>query len=270
MQGIKISLSFAAFGFILSLLFGFTSHAAFFILLIRALIIALVFAGLGFGFYFLANNFLMDDADSMDVSEASPASNPQVGTKVDLYVHDEELDADENGNAYVVDDSSHQMLNNSDLRSTGSISRAAVFAAAPSAAEEKAPVKKVADEVTSAMAEANAGAAESAAKVQTAAPAQTEESGAAAEERPAPSDNAGAAASSSNEEAGGLDTLPDMSSFVMENTSSSEESGENAVERDSSYTTTVSSGHNDGSELGVKDAEVMAKAISSVLSREES
>ena len=269
MQGIKISLSFAAFGFILSLLFGFTSHAAFLILLIRALIIALVFAGLGFGFYFLANNFLMDDTDSMDVSETSPASNPQVGTKVDLYVHDEELDADENGNAYVVDDSSHQMLNNSDLRSTGSISRAAVFATAPSAAEEKPAVQNASDEVASAMAEANAGAAQSAAKVQGPAPAQTEESGAATEERPLPSDNAGAGASSS-EESGGLDTLPDMSSFVMENASSSEENGESAVESDSSYTTTVSSSHNDGSELGVKDAEVMAKAISSVLSREES
>ncbi|WP_027727447.1 hypothetical protein [Treponema sp. C6A8] len=270
MQGIKISLSFAAFGFVLSLLFGFTSHAAFFILLIRALIIALVFAGIGFGFYFVADKFLMDDTDSMDVSDNVSVSNPQVGSKVDLYVHDEELDADENGNTYFVDDSSRQMLNNSDLRSTGSISRAAAFAPSYAANEEKTSLQESQNEVTSAMAEANAGAAASAAKVQTAEPAQAEERGGEAAERQAPSDNAGSAASSSNEESGGLDTLPDMSSFVMENASSSEESRESAVESDSSYTTTVSTSHNDGSEYGVKDAEVMAKAISSVLSREES
>ena len=60
-----------------------------------------------------------------------------------------------------------------------------------------------------------------------------------------------------------------MSGFVMDNASSSEESGAESVEGDGSYTASVSTSQSDGSEYGVKDAEVMAKAISSVLSRED-
>ena len=62
-----------------------------------------------------------------------------------------------------------------------------------------------------------------------------------------------------------------MSSFVMENSSSSSEEDDNdsSVESDSHFATTVS--HSSGSsDAGIQDAAVMAKAISSVLSSEDS
>ena len=266
MQGIKVSLSFAAFGFVLSLLFGFTSHAAFLILLLRAFIIALVFAGLGFVLFILADKFLMEDSDSVEISESSPSVSSPVGSKVDLYIRDQELDSDDGGNTYFVDDSSHQMLNNSDLRSTGFAAR--VPEPASVAGMESPESVGNAPDAADAMAKANAGALEGVANMPTAAPAQPEivldggvSNGAGA------SDNGGAAASSQSNDSG-LDTLPDMSGFVMDTASSSEE-GEESMESEGSYTTTVATGSSDGSEYGVKDAEVMAKAISSVLSREE-
>ena len=267
MQGIKVSLSFAAFGFVLSLLFGFTSHAAFLILLLRAFIIALVFAGLGFVLFILADKFLMEDSDSVEISESSPSVSSPVGSKVDLYIRDQELDSDDGENTYFVDDSSHQMLNNSDLRSTGFAARVSEPAASAAVMESPDSVGKAPD-AADAMAKANAGALEGVANMPTAAPAQPEinlaaESGAGA----VPSDNGGAAASSQSNDSG-LDTLPDMSGFVMD-TASSSEGGEESMESKDSYTTTVTTSSSDGSEYGVKDAEVMAKAISSVLSREE-
>ena len=258
MQGIKVSLGFAAFGLVLSLLFGFTSHAAFLILLLRAFIIALVFAGLGFVLFILADKFLMDDAESVEMTDNASSAAPVVGSKVDLYIRDQELDRDDGGNTYYVDDSSHQMLNNSDLRSTG-------FAVRP---ETSDPVQAI-DDAAAAMAKANAGALEGVANMPTAESAQP--SGGAVEQAGGGAvsfDNGGSAASSSTE-GSELDVLPDMSGFVMDNASSSEESGAESVEGDGSYTTSVSTSQSDGSEYGVKDAEVMAKAISSVLSRED-
>ena len=114
MQGLKVSLIFAAFGFLLSLLFGLSSHSGIWIL-IHALIFALIFGLLGFLVSFLSEKFLFDDSDS-ELSVESPASvsASPIGTKVDLYVRDEELADEGNGNSYYVDDSSYQMLNPSD------------------------------------------------------------------------------------------------------------------------------------------------------------
>ena len=274
MRSIKALIVSAAFGFLLSFVFGLFSHAAILIVLLRALIIAVVFAGLGFGISLVSDKFLFDDSDSSDISvDSTPVSNPSVGSKVDLFVHDEELSPGDSENNYYVDDNSKQMLNASDMKS----SKAPVFnqpqvsaaedVAAPAAAAQAAAGEMPAIDADS----AGNGGVSQAAPSPSAGSAEGEKAGdvRAAEAGPSASPSQPDAAQTSGSE--GLDTLPDMSSFVMENSSSSseEEANDSSVESDSHFVTTVS--HSSGSgDAGIQDAAVMAKAISSVLSSEDS
>ena len=108
MRSIKALIVLASFGFLLSFVFGLFSHAAIIIILLRALITAAVFAGLGFGISFVSDKFLFEDSDSSDISvESVPVSNPAVGSRVDLYVHDEELSPGDSENNYYVDDNTY-------------------------------------------------------------------------------------------------------------------------------------------------------------------
>ena len=277
MRSIKALIVSAAFGFLLSFVFGLFSHAAILIVLIRALIIAAVFAGLGFGISLVSDKFLFDDSDSSDISvDSTPVSNPSVGSKVDLFVHDEELSPGDSENNYYVDDNSKQMLNASDMKS----SKAPVFnqpqvsaaedVAAPAAAAQAAAGGMPAIDADSA-GDGGVSQAGREAPSPSAASAEGEKVGdaRAAEAGPSASPSQPDAAQTSGAE--GLDTLPDMSSFVMENSSSSseEEANDSSVESDSHFVTTVS--HSSGSgDAGIQDAAVMAKAISSVLSSEDS
>lgn len=269
MRSIKALIVSAAFGFVLSFVFGLFSHAAILIVLLRALIIALVFAGLGFALSLVSDKFLFDDSEGSDIaSEPVVSSNSAVGSQVDLYVHDEELSPGDSENNYYVDDNSRQMLNAADMHSARpvfsqpQVSPAEDVAAPPASSSEPAaaniePLSEPAPKAA-ALAQENAQAASASV------PASEMSSPAAA---PASSQ----AASSQGANDSGLDTLPDMSSFVMENSSSSSEEDDNdsSVESDSHFATTVS--HSSGSsDAGIQDAAVMAKAISSVLSSEDS
>ena len=268
MQGLKVSLIFAAFGFLLSLLFGLSSHSGIWIL-IHALIFALIFGVLGFLVSFLSEKFLFDDSDS-ELSVESPASvsASPVGTKVDLYVRDEELADEGNGNSYYVDDSSYQMLNPSDA---GKNSKAADFSVAGTgsvaavkndveslqtggAKDDSLPPKT---DVKMQMAAQNARAA-------APAPSENNSQKSQAEEAEQPQKKTEASSQKENS----LDTLPDMTSFVMESPSQKSDDEGEAVESDTGFSSSVTASHKDPAELAGQSAEVMAKAISSVLSAE--
>ena len=75
MRSIKALIVSASFGFLLSFVFGLFSHAAILIILLRALITAAVFAGLGFGISFVSDKFLFEDSDSSDISVESVPEN---------------------------------------------------------------------------------------------------------------------------------------------------------------------------------------------------
>lgn len=268
MQGLKVSLIFAAFGFLLSLLFGLSSHSGIWIL-IHALIFAAVFAGLGFLISFLSEKFLFDDSDS-DLSVDAPLSsaNPQIGTKVDLYVRDEELADEGNENSYYVDDSSYQMLNPSDA---GKNSKSASFSVAGTGSvsavkndAEGLQADRAKPDVKMQMAAQNAQAAAPSSSENKVSKPQAEESLVSRPSADTPEEKS----SEGEKDENGLDTLPDMSSFVME--APSQKSGDegDVVESDSSFSASVSASHKDPAELAGQSAEVMAKAISSVLSAE--
>lgn len=268
MRSIKALIVSASFGFLLSFVFGLFSHAAILIVLLRALIIAAVFAGLGFLISLVSDKFLFEDSDGADIaSEPVAAASPVVGSQVDLYVHDEELSPGDSENNYFVDDNSKQMLNSSDVKSS---SIPAFSQPKVSPAEPERSVSTENNSETGAIPSESVSASSSASSQIAEANIQASES-LAAESKASPEASQTPASSGQTVNDSGLDTLPDMSSFVMENTSSSseEDNDDSSVESDSHFATTVS--HSSGSgDAGIQDAAVMAKAISSVLSSEES
>lgn len=91
-----------------------------------ALIFGVVFAGLGFGISIVYEKFLsMDtnaaslDGDSVSGDSGAQASSaPRKGQAVDIVIRDEDLPSDENSNAFTIG-SNRLLLNNEDLEKRG-------------------------------------------------------------------------------------------------------------------------------------------------------
>ena len=248
---------FAACGFILSFVAGLFSHSSILSVLIKALIFAVVFGLLGLGISFIFNKFLSDGSGgdfqgeyTADVAPAAAASS-SLGQNVDITIQDEELRPSESENHFVVGDN-HQMLNDSDVRNSGSA------ASEKSSAQGFVPLRNF-ETVKNfsgkeAVIPAEAVAVEK--PVESSAPAEAQTTTAAV--------NFG-----TNNADGGIDTLPDMENFVF---SESSGSGDDSSDADTESEFVSSSGYhkkNDGP-AEVQDAALMAKAISSVLSDENS
>lgn len=263
MRGLKSSGMFAACGFVLSFIAGLFSHTSILSVLLKALIFACVFGVLGFAVYFVFQKFLSDgtggdyQGDFTPEGSAPAAAAPVLGQHVDITIQDEELQKSESDNHFVVGDY-HQMLNESDVRSGQSGSQNETASASSSGfvplrnyetvtnvsgTEAQSPVIK-ADAVDS-------GAEKTAAAVS---PVST------------PPVTVFSAADS-----GDLDTLPDMEglSFGGDDSSSSNDDDVPSSGGDSEFVSASSSRKSD-EPPEVKDAALMAKAISSVLSDENS
>ena len=123
----SVSIS-AATGFILSFLVGIICRNAFLSVLLRAFISALVFSAVAAGSSFLYSKFL-----SQDGVTSEPSSKPQSRTsgQVDLVIDDDPLEEEENGPKFFVEN------NRSALQSD----------AKPSAAEKVDPDEDVTEEI---------------------------------------------------------------------------------------------------------------------------
>ena len=123
----SVSIS-AATGFILSFLVGIICRNAFLSVLLRAFISALVFSAVAAGSSFLYSKFL-----SQDGVPSEPSSRPQSRTsgQVDLVIDDDPLEEEENGPKFFVEN------NRSALQSD----------AKPSAAEKVDPDEDVTEEI---------------------------------------------------------------------------------------------------------------------------
>ena len=258
MRGLKISGVFAACGFILSFIAGLFSHTSILSILLKALIFAVVFGILGYGIAFVFRVFLSDETsndyqgDGSESVSMTAAPSSQLGQKVDITIQDEELQKSESDNHFVVGES-HQMLNDSDVKTARN---AAAPEASPgfvplrnfetvqnfSGTESESPVAKASETV---VASANAAAADS--------------SGV---------NNSKPAAVPSGAAVGGLDTLPDMESFSFGDGGSDSDDDEPVSGSDSEFVSMSSTLKTEEPE--VNDAALMAKAISSVLSDENS
>lgn len=256
---------FAACGFILSFVSGLFSHSSILSVLLKALIFAVVFGLLGFGISFIYSKFLSDGSGgdyqgeySPDSSSASVQSSP-LGQNVDITIEDEELRPSESENHFVVGEN-HQMLNESDIRNSANGSNDA-----QNSSQGFVPLRnletiknfsgKEAVKPADAVASENTSASGNLDDVSDNAIAQETENSSANGN----SDNAGKA----------IDTLPDMENFVFSDNSGSDSDDDSDTGTDSEFV--ASSGSRKKNEAAeVQDAALMAKAISSVLSDEDS
>lgn len=120
MTNIKNVVIFAVLGFIISFFFGFFSGSPFFRIFLKALLFGGIFAFLGFLITFIYDKFLKIDsltenADLNKTDEGSSEQNkPVLGRNVDITIKDEELEQSEDSNSYVVA-GNHQMLTDADM-----------------------------------------------------------------------------------------------------------------------------------------------------------
>ncbi len=249
MKNIKSVAICAATGFVLSLVSGFFSRAGFGHIFLFALIFAVVFGLLGFGISIVFEKFLSVESTSSDVPEnpASegfvPASEKRpVGQNVDIVIQDEPLEPSANPNRYDVGEN-HQMLNESDYNSSGSESEATAEKIVPK--DEFVPIRNL--ETVS-----NFSGSES----ETPKEAETRREAIVQQQK---------------EKGAELDVLPDMSDFKVASDSEHPDD-DTVVISDSEEAQFVHSATNfNSSDVGsgeIKDASLMAKAISSILSEE--
>lgn len=246
MKNIKFVASFSVAGFILSLLFGLFSGAGFLHILINAIIFALVFGVLSFGISIIYDKFLAIDGDGNGEDKLAESENPDLSTvkttpvlgqNIDFVVHDEELEQSGNSNHFDVGEN-HQMLNETDYNHQQSQNES------NAGKNEFVPIRNL-ETVT------NFSGSESI--------------------TPGESANRKKVAESIISENDSLDVLPDMTEFAVAKPKSDDDS-ETIVVSDSEEASFVHSATDlktsDNGTGEVKDAALLAKAISSILAEE--
>ena len=244
MRGLKVVVPFAACGFLLSFVAGLFSHSSFLSVLIKALIFAIVFALLGFVISMVFGKFLSDGMSEFqsDASEGGSSSGVQsspLGHNVDITIQDEELEKSESENHFVVSDS-HQMLNESDVKNIQ---------------KESDPERPGFVPLRNFETVKNFSGTEAA----------TPDLQNLQEENPQPVSQPRSSSPDEDE----LDTLPEMENFAFGEDSGSDSGSDIIASSGTSDSEFVSSGSRKQEEPEVKDAALMAKAISSVLSDED-
>ena len=117
MKNIKFVSFSAGAGFILSLTFGIFSKSGILKVLLTALVFALIFAVLGFGLTFVYEKFLSLDSseiDSTKITESKSTVSSSVGNNVDIVIEDQELERGGSNNRFNVGEN-RSMLNTSDV-----------------------------------------------------------------------------------------------------------------------------------------------------------
>lgn len=117
MNKVKSILCFALFGFLLSFFTGFASHSSFIKIFFTALLFSAIFAVLGVVISIVWKNFLADDFDSSEGFNHSEKNLQDISHKIDITIEDESLPSDDNASKFFTGNN-HQMLNKSDFQDT--------------------------------------------------------------------------------------------------------------------------------------------------------
>lgn len=118
MKNVKFIIGFSVFGFFLSFVSGIVSHSApFGLILLHAVIFAIVFALLAVGLHFVFEKVLDIDYQPEPAASSFASSGSSEKHSVDFYVEDEELPSDENEARFFVGNN-HQMLTEADINGT--------------------------------------------------------------------------------------------------------------------------------------------------------
>jgi len=252
---------FVACGFILSFVAGFFSHSSILSILIKALIFALIFGLLGLGISFIFNKFLSDgsngdfQSDYSADSSSAPTTASAIGNNVDITIQDEELRPSESENHFVVGDN-HQMLNDSDVSNSANGNKQG-----NSSSQGFVPLR-------------NFETVKNFSGTEAVIPAEavvTSNKDSVADSEPVAAANTSVSNFDAGGSDGGIDTLPDMENFVFSESSDSGSGNDDSdAVTESEFVSTVGSSKKKDGPAEVQDAALMAKAISSVLSDENS
>lgn len=115
MKNIKFIIGFSIFGFLISFVSGFASNSTFLKMLLNAFIFLFVFAFLGAAIVFLWDKFLSTEFQNAEyVTSRNDNSSKTTGQTVDITIQDEALQNDDNASQFFVG-SNHQMLTKEDV-----------------------------------------------------------------------------------------------------------------------------------------------------------
>ena len=275
MKNIKIPAAFAICGFLLSFIAGLFSHSHFGHIFLMALLFACIFAALGFIIQYLSGNVLSveESAVAESASSSDEASQPaKKGTVVDIKVGDEDLPSEENSPQFFVG-TNHQMLSKNDISASGKSEQ-------PASKESQSQTMdtKIQDIDTvpspdegSEIPETNTAPADDDGFVpiplqETAGNITGKEAGVPVKEKKKSDDiSSDETAESESVKDETIDDLPDLQDMKSDD----EEADEELVE-DSEFSRKGEKTHkNSKAENDVKDAALMAKAISTVLAKDK-
>lgn len=243
MTNIKKVVVFAVLGFLISFFFGFFSGSPFLRIFLKALLFGGIFAILGFLIMFVYEKFLKIDSlsESSDLNKTgedyAEQNKPVLGRNVDITIKDEELEQSEDVNTYVVS-GNHQMLTESDVNSHNNQE------------EEKSSFVPIRFAET----------VENVSSVESKTLAETVH-----KEQDSSEKNISMQNFASNQQVEVLDVLPEIENIQNEPTSVNATFVNNSDDESEEF---LSSSYNSKDESAVKDASLMAKAISSILSNE--
>lgn len=272
MRNLKFIVGFTLTGFFLSLICGFFSHSKFLHVFLQALLFAIIFALLAIVISVLFDRFLNEGVTGTegDISGENVSSEtqsvPKKGSKVDFVIQDEDLPVSESENQFFVGEN-RQLLNDSDVNQKLSEDSSQMSQAKINGNEGFVPLQKESFEnltETEAKSELNTSNGSSSGfsslpSSQTSDDNIVNKSGNAASRNN--STVSSAENSGSDSKNGDIDILPEMNEVSFEKKDEDTEVESPFVSSRVSSTSTGSS-----VDVDVKDASLMAKAISSILS----
>ena len=248
------------------------SGSKFGIILFKALIFCVVFGAIGTGIDFLYTNFL-DVSGADTITETPAASDGAVGQTVDITIQDEDLPAAENAPGFFVG-ANRQMLNPEDSADSPSPAENAEHGIAPSdsisAVQASSSAEKTPDTASAKSSSSNDNApaqdfvpislAENVPDV-----SETSEKSIASDKHSREAANESPHAAET-EELGVLPDLEDMENLVPDIPMDNSSGGNDESGRDYAP---VAQKRKSSASAGATDAETMAKAISTLLTKEK-
>jgi hypothetical protein len=256
----------AIVGFVLSFLISIIATHRFFRSLLRGGIFAVIFALLAIGIAYLYGKFLEDEAGSDLQSSASPKKADKVGSVIDLTVSDENLTDDGQGPQFFVANNKHTLA----AEDTAAAEQKATDVAPKVVAEERSSADDGDAIQTATPVEANGSDSNAGEQVfqsiDLGKPFSEKEAESSATEGTAKKEEE----SLSNEE---IDELPDIGNLESDN--SKEPSEDKEIIKDSDFAVagkqkkSSNAEFPDGSNAKNHDAETMAKAIRTLLKKDE-
>lgn len=253
MKNSKFVIGFAACGFLLSFVAGLFSRSGFVHIILMAAIFAVVFGGLAFFIQFLMDGVLSIDGQAAP-AEAAAESVPKTGGVVDITIQDEELPAEENSPQFFVGEN-HQMLNKNDYSADGIDDTG--FSRKPESQEPEVDTIHDSDTAAPETKTAENGSSDDSDDGFVPVPLQETAKNMSGTEAAAPSDD-----DILNLEDDTLDELPELKDLKPA------DPDDDGVVEDSDFSNAGDTKKSDA-KAEIKDAAIMAKAISTVLAKDK-